>query len=290
MIILKLRGALGNQMFQYAFARALAIQKKQLLFIDKDSLESYANAYGVNKESRMYKLHYFDIKGILLPFKLSRLVSILKYLGKVFIKIEKIDNYDPVYDANLVAQAVNSKDIILDGHWLSEKYFNKYKNEIFRCFDLTKYAKKVDKNLFKEINNCNSVFLHIRRTDYVSNPEVAQQQGIVNLNYYESAIQLISKKIKNIRLFVFSDDIEWAKNNFKPNCSVKYINGNINNPIQDMFLMSNCKHSIIANSTFSWWAAYLNKNENKIVISPKHWFLKDKPSSEDILPPDWIKL
>ncbi len=290
MIILKLRGALGNQMFQYAFARALAIEKKQLLFIDDKSLESYADAFGKNKASRMYKLGYFKIKGILLPFKMSRLISILKYFGRRFEKIEKIDNQDPIYDEKLVKKALNTKDIVLDGHWFSQKYFSKYTEDIATSFDLSKYAKEADKELQEEINNCNSVFLHIRRADYVSNPEVAAQQGIITLDYYNRAIQYLKNKVGDIKIFVFSDDIEWAKKNLKSDVPIKYVEGNVNDPILDVFLMSICKHSIIANSTFSWWAAWLNKDKKKIVISPKYWFANDTPSSKDIIPTEWIKL
>ncbi|MHC1716408.1 MAG: alpha-1,2-fucosyltransferase [Candidatus Dojkabacteria bacterium] len=290
MIIVKLRGALGNQMFQYAFARALAIEKHQLLLIDDTSLKNYASKFTIYKRSRLYKLGYFGIRGIRCPFNPNKLASILGYFGRKFVKITKIENLDPIYDENLFRNTIKLNDIILDGHWLSEKYFSKYSTEILKDFSLNKYTKKVDQKILKEICDTNSVSLHVRRGDYVTNPKVAKEQGIVTLSYYSNALKYIQERVENLKLFVFSDDIDWVKTNLKFDFPTEYIDGNVNEPVNDLFLMSKCKHNIIANSTFSWWGAWLNRNKKKIVISPKYWFLNNIPSSNDIVPEGWIKL
>lgn len=290
MIILKLRGALGNQMFQYAFGRSLAIEKRQLLFIDDTSLDSYAKSFDIYRQSRMYKLGYFRIKALRLPFRSSRIISILRFFGRKFERIEKIDNQDPIYDEKLLRIAKEAEDVYIDGHWFSEEYFIKNVAEIRKDFNLDKYMKTVSQELIEDIETNNSVFLHIRRGDYISNSEVAKKQNIVKEDYYKRAIDYIVRAKGDIKIFVFSDDIKWVKKNFKIGIPMCFIDGDVNNPIQDLFLMSKCKHSIITNSTFSWWGAWLNNNEDKVIISPKHWFANDIPSAKDIIPKDWVKL
>lgn len=290
MIIVKLRGALGNQMFQYAFGRALSIEKKQLLLIDDFNLSEYAQAFGKYTSSRMYRLGSFDIKGLKLPCRSGIIAGGFKKLGKTFVKIEKIENQDPIFDQQLYIRALDSKDVVLDGHWFSEKYFKKYSAEIKKDFDLSKYEKDDKTHLLQEISEGNSVSLHIRRGDYVTNPIVAKRQNIITMEYYRNAIKYIQGKEKEIKIYIFSDDINWVKQNVVFDVPTAFINGNINNPILDLYLMSKCKHNIIANSSFSWWGAWLNSNKEKIVISPKYWFSNNTPSTDDIIPESWVKL
>jgi hypothetical protein len=137
------------------------------------------------------------------------------------------------------------------------------------------------------------VSVHIRRGDYVTNSHTNAVHGTCSLEYYENAINYISEKVKAPHFFVFSDDYKWALENFKNRSyPVTCISNNADKNYEDLTLMYNCKHHIIANSSFSWWGAWLNPNEDKIVIGPKQWFKSKKQSTDtkDVMPKEWVKM
>jgi hypothetical protein len=139
----------------------------------------------------------------------------------------------------------------------------------------------------QSILNVNSISLHIRRGDYVSNRAVAKKHGLCSLDYYYSAIELIRAKVPNPSLFVFSDDLDWARQNIKTSLPISFIaNNKRDESYKDMYFMTQCKHNITANSSFSWWGAWLNASPNKLVICPKRWFL-DRSNVSDLIPPNW---
>jgi hypothetical protein len=143
----------------------------------------------------------------------------------------------------------------------------------------------------EQISRVNSVSLHVRRGDYVANLKVAAIHGLCSKEYYASAIKFISKKVERPHFFVFSDDINWVENNFKINYPCTYINQNFSNEsYNDLRLMSLCQHNIIANSSFSWWGAWLNCNSEKIVIAPKKWFANSDKRCDDLIPEKWVRL
>ena len=143
----------------------------------------------------------------------------------------------------------------------------------------------------KEIQKSKSISLHIRRGDYVSNKTYNQNHGIIDLSYYEKAVDYISKKIGNdIKVFAFSDDPDWVYKNLNLQFQIKFIDNNSSeNSYEDLRLMLNCDHNIIANSSFSWWGAWLNLNPNKIVISPQKWYGNKQIQNPDIVPSTWLK-
>jgi hypothetical protein len=133
--------------------------------------------------------------------------------------------------------------------------------------------------------------MHIRRGDYVSLKISNELHGVLPLEYYYNAIELIKKQNPNITVFVFSDDIPWVKENLKLKDKCVYVDFNSGeNSVFDMFLMSLCKHNIIANSSFSWWGAWLNQNKNKIIVAPENWFAKKEMLNNDLIPDAWRKL
>lgn len=145
-----------------------------------------------------------------------------------------------------------------------------------------------NKKISEMISSINSISIHIRRGDYASSERLQVIYGLCPLNYYYTAINSISKAVKNPHFFVFSDDIGWAKQNLKITHPVKFIIGN--KALVDLCLMSQCKHHIIANSSFSWWGAWLSTNKNKIVYAPKQWFKKTKLIPHDLIPESWIRI
>ena len=182
-----------------------------------------------------------------------------------------------------------------EGYWLNQKYFIKYKNIIQDELSLLKPLGKHSEAILSEINICkvhdqSSVSLNIRRGDFVSNPHSAFN-GILGIPYYEKAFKTLTENnVQNICIFVFSDDIEWAKKNLILPCKMIYVSRPEIPDYEELMLISMCSHNIIANSTFSWWGAWLNKNPNKIVIATKQW-LKDRTTEElDIIPEDWITI
>jgi hypothetical protein len=159
-------------------------------------------------------------------------------------------------------------------------------------FQFNKITDEVNLNHIQKIQDCNSVSLHIRRGDYISIQKNASKFIALDIQYYENAIKKISSLISNPIFFVFSDDVDWVKQNLKSEFETHYISNNNTKTTSyiDMQLMSMCQHNIIANSTFSWWAAWLNSNTNKIVISPSKWFQHFDVNMDDILPDTWLRI
>jgi hypothetical protein len=142
----------------------------------------------------------------------------------------------------------------------------------------------------QEIAVVNSVSLHIRRGDYASNPKTLSTHGTCSLAYYKEAIRKIIERVESPHLFVFSDDIDWARDNLNIDLPIRYVDHNRDSEsFNDMRLMSLCRHHIIANSSFSWWGAWLNPHEDKIVVAPNNWFANSN-NTKDLLPTGWFAL
>ena len=147
----------------------------------------------------------------------------------------------------------------------------------------------INESYLEKIIDCESVSVHVRRGDYVSNPTTAQVHGFLGLEYYQKAMNTMLEKIDNPHFFVFSDDPEWTERNIKTDAPVTYIKYNGAKNYEDLRLMSTCKHHIIANSSFSWWGAWLSPDRENIIIAPKRWFKSDKLNARDLIPEPWHK-
>lgn len=292
MIITRLKGGLGNQMFQYAHGRALSLTRKDILKLD---LEGYKDQPSIDTP-RQFALSPFQIEAaIAIPeeirtirFPLGTLSRTSEFLKKIFSKIS--GDYD-----------MQNRGY-LNGFWTNEKYFKDIRETLLADFSLkipfgTEATKVIDS--IKTTDN-QSVSLHVRRGDYVTNPHAAQHHGSCSAEYYEQALRVITEKIPAgaISLFVFSDDIAWVKENMHSlfsntlsgRGSITYVsNPNISN-CEEILVMSTCIHHIIANSTYSWWGAWLGTAEDAINIAPKQWTVRNNNRTSKIIPPTWIKI
>jgi hypothetical protein len=285
MIIVKLQGGLGNQMFQYALYKKLSIIGKcvKIDLQDYEKLKMH-NGYELEK--------VFNIKASIAnteevnTLKDSNKSIYNKFRRKLFgvKKSNFVEEYFKYYD-NLWEM----DDVYLDGYWQSAKYFQDIREHIVNDFKVDLSNDIKNNETIDIMNKSNSVSIHFRRGDYISNPEAAKVHGgITTIQYYKNAIEKISKSIDNPKFFVFSDDIEWVVNNFNIPDS-KIIDWNIGeDSYKDLILMSMCKHNIMANSSFSWWGAWLNSNEDKVVIIPNKW--ANGFEAAHVACPDWICL
>lgn len=285
MIIVQFVGGLGNQMFQYAFYKTLQSKNKKVKAdLVRFSIYEYHNGFEIE-----------DIFNISLdkvtPFRsklynpLYRSWAIRKLRRLLFLKnLHFEEKNDFIFDSDVF---LRSKKKYFMGHWQTEKYFKGIETEIKNDFIFKVPLNTKNQLLSEKVKNTNSVAIHVRRGDYINHPLFG---NICNENYYNKAIKYMQINVSNPAFFIFSNDILWCKNQFNlPNAT--YIDGNIGcNSYIDMQLMSYCKHNIIANSSFSWWAAWLNHNENKMVVAPKKWLNNIDNEVIDIVPTQWIKL
>ena len=179
----------------------------------------------------------------------------------------------------------------LSGNWQSEKYFRSIASIIKKEFQVVNALKGKNLEMAKKIQNCNSVCVHIRRGDYVSNKEIHKVHGVCNPDYYTRTIERIKQEKKAPHFFVFSDDMIWAKSNLNITAPTTFIDHNSSKTAyEDFRLMSLCENHIIANSSFSWWSAWLSDDKDKIVLAPAKWFNSSKRDSKDLLPQEWLKI
>ena len=273
MKIINIIGGLGNQMFCYAFALALKYKyKKEDVLVDISHFGSYKlhDGFLINKIFDVKEIKIADKKAIK---KLSRYVphyKLSRVIRKFFPqkKTEYLEKNDYLFDL----EALNkTESLYYEGYWQSPLYFNDIRDLILKMFTFPE-ADETNKKIEKHINNVNSVSVHVRRGDYINHETFA---GICDEEYYKNAIDLIKKQTENPYYFIFSNDINWCKQNLTPYLdseNVVFISNNQGSQSYwDMYLMSCCKNMIIANSSFSWWAAYLNKNDAALIISPKKW-------------------
>jgi len=266
MIIVKIIGGLGNQLFQYATARAIAYKNNDVFFLDIEGFKNY-NLRKFRLNLLQLYIEFADKKNI---YKLRGYDGLWrKILNKLNIDIIRPKTY---YKEKIFCSFEESvfyfKNIYLDGYWQNEKYFYDIKNILQKeivpkklSLDAQRYLHQIQKN--------NSISIHVRRGDYLKLKHIYK---ILDTEYYKKAIKIIESKISNPHYFIFSDDIEWCKNNLGIEGTYVYNTKDI----EDLYLMKNCKHNIICNSTFSWWAAWLNENKVKIIITPKIWFSKEE--------------
>ncbi|MDR3606939.1 MAG: alpha-1,2-fucosyltransferase [Oligoflexia bacterium] len=281
MVIVKLVGGLGNQLFQYAFGRALSIRQRSTLFLDCTAFETY--------KVHDYALDHFNIQAE--SATQEQIKKLTKPASQFFFfnRTPKIYKEPHFHYSEKHLQIKGS--IYLEGYWQSEKYFEGIAEQLREDLRIISQPDENNEGALKKIRETNSVSIHIRRGDYVSNAAATQVHGILDLDYYRKSIDFIYGKFSSPSFFVFSDDPEWVRNNLKIEGNATYVN---HNPPQkgyeDLRLMSSCKHHIIANSTFSWWGAWLNPLRSKTVIAPRNWFRTNDLDPEDLIPINWIRL
>lgn len=273
MIIIKLMGGLGNQMFQFAFASAYLSKGIQVKFdLSYYEIDNRHGGYCLEKAFPNIKaikaskrdLFYFveKVKG-----EQGDLGYLLKK-DRFIVEEEKEDEF--FCDATLSMM----DNTFFSGYWQNENYFQQKEDMVKRYFEFKQIPDhdSINKEIENLIFSNNAVALHIRRGDYLQSP----MHRTLTINYYLEAINIMKSKTNNPYFFIFSDDIPWAKKNIKEQNAIFVNNNNhLEKSYIDMQLMSYCKHNIIANSTFSWWGTWLNNYPQKIIVAPKRWFNTD---------------
>lgn len=297
MIVVQLLGGLGNQMFQYALGRQLALKNSAELKLDISEFAEYKlHAYGLNNFNISQNFASpQEIKTLKYGANNPIITLAEKYLNKIAFRIMKksvfkratfIEEQDFAFSTDILDL---TGEIYLKGYWQSEKYFQEIKKTIYQDFAITVSPDAENSALISEIKSCCAVSLHVRRGDYITNPTSNKLYTCCSPTYYNNALKRIKKNYPEAKFFIFSDDPDWAESNLSiANSKIVRCN-NADKNYADLRLMSLCKHNIIANSTFSWWGAWLNQNADKIVIAPQKWFNDDK-NTADLIPENWIRI
>lgn len=294
MIIVKIVGGLGNQLFQYAFARSVSSHLKTNFRLD---ISPFNSGYKLHK----YSLDYFNVKksiardsdffGFVWIRKHSKIFDIFyKYIR---LKSTILPFYYPEQMFHFDNSVFLKNKTYFDGFWQTEKYFKGIDFELRKEITLKNPLSTYSEEMLKKIKNSPSVSIHVRRGDYVTDQNTNIVHGTCSMEYYKKAIDHMTKKVAGSHFFIFSDDYDWSIENFKSlNHPFTCVKNDAEKNYEDLILMSNCKHNIIANSSFSWWGAWLNPNKEKIVIAPKKWFNTQKTTTntEDIVPESWVKM
>lgn len=290
-IIVEIFGGLGNQLFQYAAGFGLAkllgcpLQycyrnfPNRPFFLNGFSIQS---SLALEKDFSEIKQSSHFLEKTLLAFDRWLLKRNISFRGKTLFQ-----HKPAYYPLESFLNETSRGSFFLRGYWQSEKYFLNCKEEIKLVFALKEREIFEKHHLFQEITQNNSTCIHVRRGDYLNKKNI-KLHGIVKEHYYSKAIEYVQSIQSNPVFYCFSDDIKLAKEVLKEiRTKINYVERS-ENPLCDFGLMQQCKHFIIANSTFSWWAAWLSKNTQKNVIAPKAWFVKTE--NPDIYPTDWIIL
>lgn len=289
MNIVKITDGLGNQMFQYAFARKLQIDTGKPVFLDvryinnEDVIARRENNYSIAKNSfRKYGLDNFKISLTVADEHTLSHWNYLDHTGSVHKKIYALAK-NRLWPWRYCDEDLNGINIntclpmYYKGYFFNLKYYDSIKNVLQKEFIL-KNKMSFSSELRDILKHDNTVSIHVRRGDFLKlNRDISQK------DYYPKAIKLIDEKVENPTYLVFSDDVEWIKENLKIAGKKVYVSDMGFSDYQELMIMKHCKHNIIANSTFSYWAAYLNPNQDKIVVCPKHW-------KTGIILKDWISI
>lgn len=284
-------------MFQYAAARRLAEAHGTVLKIDTsrlldsnplDTPRDYAlDCFAISaefasaNESRLCaKLHQQATSPL---YRLLKTCGLFRTPGEM----RYVRQQGPAFDPAILRLPDN---VCLDGYWQSEKYFSAIRALLKKEFTLRVPLDGEDRQLAEKIRGCAAVSLHVRRGDYLTNPHAAKHHGTCGRDYYDQAVSFIRRKIPAAELFIFSDDPHWCEANMSydlPTTIVSKTDGAAEG--RDLTLMSSCRHHIIANSSFSWWGAWLGENPEKIVIAPQRWFSNPARDTGDLIPEGWLR-
>ena len=286
MIVVKLIGGLGNQMFQYAFGRYLSIQHNTNLYCDIADLQNK----NLGHIHRNFSLDGFNLQAAIYNLndqKSGKEIFFKKLFSSPKNKLKTISEKRLHFDKE-IGNAVDN--IYLNGYWQSPLYFEKIEDIIRKDFTFSIPLSKGAEQFLLKIKASNSVSIHVRRGDYVNNPETLSYHGICDISYYKKAIEIIKDRVSTPTFFIFTDDPEWVKQNFSLSDDIILVSNASFSQFDDLQLMSACKHAIIANSSFSWWGAWLISNPAKTVIAPLKWLQNDSIKTDDLFPKTWMRI
>lgn len=292
-IIAQLQGGLGNQLFQYATARALAIEKKASLLLDHSWFkQSYDDV-----TPRELQLSELNTKGALISYEPAiRRPKRIRRIAQKFWPLSPFVFAEQTpyrFDFRLnKAPAFKQQNLYLMGYWQSYKYFEAIKPILQSEISPKKLLDARYQSYLHQIKSTSSAMVHVRRGDYVNLPSAAKVHGFIGLDYYFQGMQALVDSKPDIHFFVFSDDLDWAKANLPFQEKISFVESIDSNDavIQELELMTHCQNHLIANSSLSWWAAWLSKYSDGIVICPKHWTNDKSMNWGDLLPSTWKRI
>ena len=288
MLIVKINGGLGNQMFQFAFYQYLKINNNEV-YLDLSDFQIHSHHHGFELE-KIFDLDFENVPlNVAKKYGYNQNSIVYRILNKYCnIRLTRRNDFYDFAGVSVINKDQINRDVYFTGYWQNYHYINTVDEESLRKqFEFkNQITESRNSQLLDIIKNKDSVSVHIRRGDYINNLNF---QGICDEKYYNTSIDFINEKYTNVVFVVFSDDIEWCKNIFKNNKNFLFVDWNKGaDSYIDMQLMSECKHNIIANSTFSWWGAWLNSNPDKTVIMPKKW--DNTQTKNNLIGKNWITI
>ena len=291
MIICRFHGGLGNQMFQYAAGRALALRHNTSLVADARLFRTYkTHDYLIDRfRTAMTDSTDTNLDGIRLPPEsqnaISRAIWELQNRSRLNYFLERGLQYHPEFQSL-------EDDTYLRGYFQCERYFHHIAAQLREELTRPEPVDDLNRQHCDEISSRLSVSLHLRRGNYVSDPKANKVHGTCPLEYYAEAANHIAESVEGLpTFFVFSDSPEWVQENLKLPYEMRFVTHNsIDDPSMDLMLMSSCQHHVIANSSFSWWGAWLNPSPKKIVVACRQWFADASKNDRDIVPESWVRL
>jgi hypothetical protein len=294
-IIVNLIGGLGNQMFQYACGYAIG---KDAGFAVKVATDMF-NGYALHNGPELSRVFSTSAE-VAAPWEVRKLLGrlrarpkIRRWLGHPALRFLRGHHFivEQPYRFNAELREQASRSLYLQGYWQSQRYFEKYADDVRKEFTFSNALTGRNAELTRQIRQNVSVSLHVRRGDYANCSRTRAVHGLCEPDYYLKALEFMRGNLTSFRLFAFSDDPQWVADTLKPlHPEMLVVDRNTGTrSYNDMRLMSMCRHHIIANSSFSWWGAWLNPDPKKIVIAPRRWFA-EAPDTADLVPGSWIRL
>jgi hypothetical protein len=277
-------GGLGNQMFQYAMARQVAIDSGMELRVDL----SWYKRQRAGVTPRKFELLSYEISLARAPLLFESLSVVLRHRRSQFLwpllGLRPIDEVRHEVHSNLCF----ANGAYLRGYWQDERYFCRIRSLL--QVEFQPRPSLADADWLAEITSSESVCLHVRRGDYVTLPSASQYHGCCSLDYYRSAMELVAMRVRSPKFFVFSDDPVWAERNLPRSFGLRHVSMGVSRTAtEELQLMSRCRHHIIANSSFSWWSAWLGETPGGVVVAPDPWFSGRGIDSTPV-PTRWNKL